>query len=65
MATWMTGKEAAAHLRVSRPTFYRLVREGKVTPYIIPGVADPRYKQEELDDLLVPAPREEQSDQRS
>lgn len=61
MATWLTGKEAAAHLNVSRPTFYRLVREGKITPYTIPGVADPRYKQEDLDALLTPASRGEQS----
>lgn len=57
MATWLTGKEAATHLRVSRPTFYRLVREGTITAYVIPTVSDPRYKQEELDALLTPALR--------
>jgi excisionase family DNA binding protein len=60
MATWLTGTQALKHLQLSRSTFYRLVREGKITPYTIPGVADPRYKQEELDALLTPAPREEQ-----
>jgi excisionase family DNA binding protein len=59
MATWLTGKEAAAHLRVSRPTFYRLIREGTITAYSIPTVADPRYKQEELDALLTPVSKDE------
>lgn len=62
MATWLTGKEAAAHLKVSRPTFYRLVKEGRIVAYTIPGVADPRYKLEDLDAMLTPAPRDDQGD---
>lgn len=58
MPTWLTGKEAIAYLNVSKPTFYRLVKEGKITPYYLPGVADPRYKQEDLDALFTPAPKD-------
>lgn len=54
MDTWLKGKEAIEHLRLSKPTFYKLVKERKITPYYIEGVADPRYKREELDALLVP-----------
>lgn len=63
MATWLTGAQAVKHLQVSRSTFYRLVREGKIVRYSIPGVADPRYKQEELDSMLTPVPREGQDGQ--
>lgn len=59
MATWLTGKEAIAHLKLSKPTFYKLVKEGHVTPHFIPGVSDPRYLQEELDALPKPAPKQE------
>lgn len=54
LATWLTGTEAIKHMRIGRATFYRLVKEGKITPYGLPGVADPRYKQEELDALYTP-----------
>lgn len=55
--TWLTGKEAMDHLRVGKSAFYKLVREGRITPYTLPGLADPRYKQEELDALFTPAPK--------
>lgn len=55
---WLTGKEAMEHLRVGKSAFYKLVREGKITAYTLPGLADPRYKQEELDALFTPAPKE-------
>lgn len=58
MPTWLKGTQAIKHLQVSRSTFYRLVREGRITPYYLPGVADPRYNQEELDALFTPAPRQ-------
>ncbi|MFB5084887.1 helix-turn-helix domain-containing protein [Symbiobacterium thermophilum] len=58
LPTWLTGAQAIKHLQVSRSTFYRLVREGRITPYYLPGVADPRYNQEELDALFTPAPRQ-------
>lgn len=54
MPIWLTTAEAMAHLKVSRSTLFRLVREGKVRKYVLPGVADPRYKQEELDALFSP-----------
>lgn len=57
---WLTGKEAITYLRVSKPTFYRLVKEGKITAYVLPGMKDPRYKQEEIDGLFTPAPKEDQ-----
>ena len=57
MPTWLTGKEAMEHLRVSKPTFYKLVKESRITPYTIPGVADPRYSREELDAMLLPMKR--------
>lgn len=64
MPTWLTGTEAVKHLKVSRSTFYRLVCEGKITQYTLPGLADPRYKQEELDALFTPMAKEEvQGDQ--
>lgn len=61
MTVWLTPKEAMAYLKVSKSTFYKLVREGRVTAYTLAGTDDKRYKQEELDALLTPAPREEQS----
>lgn len=62
MPIWLTGAQATKHLQVSRSTFYRLVREEKITPYYLPGVADPRYNQDELDALFTPAPRQEDTD---
>lgn len=59
MPTWLTGAQAIKHLQVSQSTFYRLVREGKITKYTLPGMKDPRYKQEELDALFTPAPVED------
>lgn len=59
LPTWLTGTEAIKHIKVSTSTFYRLVREGKITAYTLPGMKDPRYKQEELDALFTPAPKEE------
>jgi hypothetical protein len=59
LPTWLTGKEAMAHLRVSKSAFYKLVRDGQITQYTIPGLADPRYKQDELDALFTPVPKGE------
>lgn len=59
MPSWLTGAQAIKHIQVSQSTFYRLVREGKITKYQLPGMKDPRYKQEELDALFTPAPKEE------
>jgi excisionase family DNA binding protein len=56
---WLTGTEAIKHLNVGRATFYRLVKDRKITAYTLPGVADPRYQQEELDALYTPSPKDE------
>lgn len=59
MPTWLTGTEAIKHCNIGRATFYRLVKEGRITAYTLPGMQDPRYRQEELDALFTPAPKEE------
>lgn len=63
MANWLTPKEAMEYLKVSKSTFYKLVREGRVVAYTLSGTDDKRYKQEDLDALLTPTQREEQSAQ--
>lgn len=65
MPEWLTGTEAIKYMKIARATFYRLVKEGKITPYYLPGVADPRYKREELDALFTPAPKEGGATERS
>lgn len=59
MPKWLTGTEAIKHLNIGRATFYRLVKEGKIVAYTLPGMNDPRYNQDELDALFIPAPKEE------
>lgn len=54
MSEWLTGTEAIKYMKISRSTFYRLIRQGKITPYYLPGVASPRYKRAELDALFTP-----------
>ncbi len=54
MPTWLTAPEAMKHLKISRATFYKLVREKKIIAYYIEGVSDPRYLQGELDAMLKP-----------
>lgn len=57
--TWLTGAQAREHLKLSKGTFLKLVKDGRITQYTIPGLRDPRYKQEELDALFVAVPKED------
>lgn len=59
LPTWLTGTEAIKHCNIGRATFYRLVKEGKITAYTLPGMKDPRFKQEELDALFTPSSKDE------
>lgn len=54
LPVWMTAKEAMAYLRISKATFYKLVREGRIRPYLLEGTDEKRYRQDELDKLLKP-----------
>lgn len=62
MSTWLTVNEAAHHLKVSRATLYRMIEDGRVKAYEIPGSKRKRFKQEELDAILTPAPRDTQAE---
>lgn len=44
---WMTAREAAGHLKVSRSTLYRRTRSGAITGYKFGGCL--RYNKGELD----------------
>jgi excisionase family DNA binding protein len=52
MAEWLTVREAADYLRVSRDTVYSLSAAGRLPYYHIPGVRGRRFKREDLDKLL-------------
>lgn len=55
----MTLDEAAAYLKVSKPTIYRLCAEGRLPFYKLAGSGYRRFKRSELDALLTPGdPRE-------
>lgn len=60
MTVWLTPKEAMAYLKVSKSTFYKLVRQGRICGYTLTGTDDKRYKQDELDALLTPSTQSEQ-----
>jgi excisionase family DNA binding protein len=49
-------------LQVSRSTFYRLIRSGKITAYALDGTDDKRYKLEELEGLFKPIQPEQAGD---
>ncbi len=51
---WLTVNEAAAYLRLHRATFYRHYSEGQIPGYRLFGSGALRFKQEDLDALLVP-----------
>jgi hypothetical protein len=42
------------YIRVSRTSFYKLIKEGMITPYGADGFSDKRFKREELDALFRP-----------
>lgn len=64
MPIWLTAKEAATYLKLSKSRFYQLVREGKITAYRIAGQGDSRFRQEELDELMTAVPATEAEEQR-
>ena len=49
---WLTLDEAAAYLKVSKPTIYRLCSEGRLPFYKLAGIGSRRFKKPELDALL-------------
>lgn len=56
--SWLKPKEAIEYLGISKATFYRMVKDGRITAYALAGTDDKRYKLEELDRLLTPLPPE-------
>lgn len=56
MPNWLTAKEAMHYLKVSKATFYRLIKAGKIPVYALDGTDDKRYRQDDLDSLLKPVP---------
>lgn len=46
---WLTAAEAAAYLKVSKATLYRLCAQGVLPFYTIGGKTDRRFKRSELD----------------
>jgi len=44
----LTQEEAAAYLRVSRTTFWRIIKAGAIKTYRIPGSDRLRFKREDL-----------------
>lgn len=52
--SWFTLDEAAAYLKVSKPSLYRWMSEGKLKFYKLAGTGARRFKKTDLDDLLEP-----------
>jgi excisionase family DNA binding protein len=51
---WLTLDEAAAYLKVSKPTVYRLCSSGALPFYQLGKGGPRRFKRDDLDALLVP-----------
>lgn len=51
---WMTLDEAAAYLKVSKPSIYRYTSEGRLAFYKIAGVGGRRFKRSDLDAMMEP-----------
>ena len=51
---WLTLEEAAAYLKVSKPTIYRFCAEGCLPFYKLAGTGQRRFKRDDLDALLIP-----------
>jgi excisionase family DNA binding protein len=49
---WLTVDEAAAYLKLSKPSIYRFCSEGKLPFYVFGGVGTRRFKRSDLDALL-------------
>jgi excisionase family DNA binding protein len=58
-SVWLTPKEAMEYLKVSRSPFYRMLRDGRLTAYNLAGTDEKRFRSEDLDALLTPAPRDQ------
>ena len=58
---WLTLAEAAAYLKVAKPTIYRLCEEGCLPFYKLAGIGQRRFKRADLDALLVPGQRARRS----
>jgi excisionase family DNA binding protein len=50
---WLTLEEAAAYLKVSKPTIYRFCAEGCLPFYKLAGTGQRRFKPMDLDALLI------------
>ena len=46
---WLTVREAACYMRVSKRTIYRWTRDGKLPAYLIGNHRNRRYKRADLD----------------
>ena len=51
---WLTLEEAAAYLKVAKPTIYRFCSEGSLPFYKLAGAGQRRFKRADLDALFVP-----------
>ena len=51
---WLTLEEAAAYLKVAKPTIYRFCSEGSLPFYKLAGTGQRRFKRADLDALLIP-----------
>jgi len=49
---WMTLAEAAAYLKLSKPSIYRFTSEGRLPFYKLAGAGSRRFKRSDLDALL-------------
>lgn len=49
---WLTVPEAQAYLKVSKPTLYNLMKDGRLPFYYIAGTRQRRIKQRDIDALL-------------
>lgn len=56
-AEWLTVDGACELLRVSRPTIYRFIKDGRLVPYELPGFRGIRFKKKDLDELPIPMTR--------
>jgi excisionase family DNA binding protein len=50
---WLTLDEAAAYLKVSKPSIYRYCSEGRLAFYKLAGTGARRFKRSDLDALLT------------
>lgn len=51
---WLTVEEAAAYLKVSKPSIYRYCSEGRLPFYNLAGTGTRRFKRSDLDAMLEP-----------